>query len=719
MGGTANIGDIMGNIIGNTTMLIDAALTNEVRQKVAAMARKKGGAHYMARIPKEQRKVITPTWSVKKGLIDAFGLKIDRATEEAIRKGDEADVDIIERAGEQLETVTEIVTELLDDLGGVLAVTEHIPPKGNNVIAVLYQGEPTYFEVIDPELMMSLSFLNRPARNTIVSWIALPKRLGQASITLTLDFMMANMLRDTLMGSIMSRYGFKPFVDTARGLTSRLTKDQNYKDFIANGGGFSSYFHDAEAYKTHLKRFNARRGIAQSVLDTPAKFLFMIEYLADATEMSTRLGEYAKAIEAGVHPRQAAYAGREVSTDFAMRGDLQWLGFFFDTVIFLKAALNGVDRLYRGLSQDPNKKKIAAKVAALTAVSVGLYLINRGNPLYDDLEDYDKDTAWHFIVPLLPELAAGVPDDLIREHDGKQYIHFRYPKIWEIGALASLAERVVGRFLDEQPLELVEDTQRILLDTFRMEYLPQAIAPLIEVYGLNKNRFTGRPIRPPGVAGKYPYLQTTTSTSQTLARLAKKTYKLPKAFQLSPVNAEALLRGYFNTWGMYGLMMSDALIFDETPDLRWDQYPVVRRLFKGKTQGHSRHVTELYGVLKETSMARQSLVSLRGENEPEIEQHIALSRPNLEHDSFVHAAKWMSEIRKNVQNIHKLKSLEATQAYAEDLAKNHDFAGRVGVIYRSKDWKSTGALKQKLLSLWAKEKTDFAKIRMEQYHAAD
>ena len=39
---------------------------------------------------------------------------------------------------------------------------------------------------------------------------ALPKRIGQASITLTPDFMVANIARDTIMGSVMSRSGFLP-----------------------------------------------------------------------------------------------------------------------------------------------------------------------------------------------------------------------------------------------------------------------------------------------------------------------------------------------------------------------------------------------------------------------------------------------------------------------------------------------------------------------------
>ena len=56
-GGTDNLRDILGNMIGNASMLIDAALTNEARLKVANLARQRGGARFMAKIPKEEKTV--------------------------------------------------------------------------------------------------------------------------------------------------------------------------------------------------------------------------------------------------------------------------------------------------------------------------------------------------------------------------------------------------------------------------------------------------------------------------------------------------------------------------------------------------------------------------------------------------------------------------------------------------------------------------------------
>ncbi len=165
----------------------------------------------------------------------------------------------------------------------------------------------------------------------LTKWLSLPKRVGQTTITLTPDFMLANIARDTIMGAVMSRSGFRPVIDSLQGMRLRMTEDPLYKDYIANGGGLSSMFLDEGHVRTKLEKFYNRPGIDyRTVLDTPDKILGFIETMADAFEMSTRLGEYNRAIKAGEHPRHAAYQGREVSTDFAMRGDSKALGFMYD-----------------------------------------------------------------------------------------------------------------------------------------------------------------------------------------------------------------------------------------------------------------------------------------------------------------------------------------------------------------------------------------------------
>jgi hypothetical protein len=556
-GGTENIRDVLPNMIGNAVQLIDVALKNDARSRIAALAENRKGGRFMVKIPPESRPVTVDKAALIDAILKAMGLS---------RRDP--------RAAGLLTELNRLPTSFIEMMQG-----GH-PPAGNNVVAVLRGGRKQWFEVADPLLLRSLEMIDRPYQHWLINWLGLPKRVGQASITLTLDFWVGNLARDTLMGAIMTRAGFRIGLDSLKGMRLRMTNDPIYRDYIANGGGLSSIYLDESKLRAKLERFYDRQGIDyRTVLDTPNKLLGAIETIGDAFEMSTRLGEFKRAVDNGAHPRHAAYLGREVSTDFAMRGDSKSLGVLFDVTMFLKAAVLSWDRMGRGLAHDENRGGIAIKAAALAGASVALYLQNRGDPRYDDLPDWDRDSNWHFFV-------------------GDQ--HFRYPKIWEMGALASGAERMVERTLEENPEGLGKDFARITAHTFGLNLLPQIIAPLAE-QSANKRFFTDTPIEGEGMDDLIPALRAKHNTSATLRHLGEATIDLPEALQVNPVRAEALLRGYLNTWASYGLLLSDlALYGDELPTMRTDEMPVLKRFIGAEPAKHTRYEAEYYDLLGES-----------------------------------------------------------------------------------------------------------------------
>lgn len=543
-GGTTNLKDILGNMLGNSAQLVDRAVKNEARRKIANLSLKEGGGKFMVKIDSEARPVKISGDQVLDAMLKKYGIAID---------------------------------------GEAPAFFEFLingqPPAGNNVVAVLQRGKPIWFEVGDPILMRALQSLDRPMQSEVVRWLGMPKRVGQATITATPDFWVANLARDTIMGSVMSRTGFKPIVDSLQGMRLRLSNDPLYKDYLANGGGLSSYFLDERHVKTKLEKFYRDQRIDyKTVLDTPGKLLEFVETLGDAFEMSTRLGEYKRAIAAGENPRHAAYMGRDVSTDFAMRGDSKALGFMYDTVMFLKPALVSWDRLYRGLAHDPNKGAIAAKAGTIALMSAALYLYNKDDQRYQDLPDWERDSYWHFFV-------------------GDK--HFRYPKVWEVGAMASAAERSVEKIIEADPQGLGKDFARIMGTTFNLNLMPQILAPVYE-QGANRNNFTKSPIETDGMQNQQPFMRAKPTTSETLKAAGMATANLPEALQVNPVRTEALLRGYFNTYAMYGLMLTDKAFFDDkSPTLRTDQLPVVRRFYKEEPPQNTKYETQFYDLLGE------------------------------------------------------------------------------------------------------------------------
>ncbi|MBV2138596.1 MAG: hypothetical protein KUF79_17450 [Candidatus Thiodiazotropha sp. (ex Ctena orbiculata)] len=612
-GGTDNIRDVLQNMIQNASQLIVQAVRNEARASVADMADTiKGGGRFMVKIPRGTGQT-----------------QISKA--EIMR--------VVEQAGIVPEDVLADYSRL-KDLVTVFQFGQ--APKGKNVVAVMRGGKADYYEVGDPLLMRSLQALDRPVKNWITRFLGGFKRVGQSSITLSLDFISANLARDTVMGGIMSKHGFRPFLDSIRGMKSRITKDPAYKEFIANGGGFSSVYLDDQAFKKRLEQFYSKKGINyRTVIDTPAKFLYFLETLADAFEMSTRLGEFKRARGKGSDPRHAAYSAREVSTDFAMRGDSEVLGFFFDTVMFLKAGVNGMDRLYRGVADDTNRRQIAVKTALLALASTALYALNRDNDLYDKLEDWDKDGHWHFFIPKAGEKVNAPLEE--------RYHHFRYPKLWEIGAVSSMAERSLENLLESTPKKLGKDYLRIVLDQFKLDYVPQAIEPLYEQY-LNRNRFTGAPIETQTMEQLAPFARSKHYTAKILQETGLKSRNLPRALQVPPARTEALLRGYLNTWAMYGLSLADAALYDDKPDMRVDDYPVLRRFYAAEPAKRTQYETQFYDMLREATELRRTIRQMDKIGRPDIADEISN--------------------RKRVDNYNALTSInEVFQAINRDIRK--------------------------------------------------
>jgi len=579
-GGTGNLRDILGNMTQNAATLIDTALKNEARAKIVKLAEtQKGGGNFLVKIEADSKQGKIERDQIKEKLLEAAGIDPKAAHRGMLD-------------AEQAKLVAQIEQQIESAPGLFEFMVHGQSPKGN-ILAVLEDGRPTYYEVADPLLYRAVASLNRAPQHWIIKWLGLPKRVGQMTITLTPDFMVANMARDTIMGAVMSRAGFRPFVDSAKGMASRIKQDPAYREYLANGGGFASYLRDENTFRAHLDRFYTGKGInPKTVLDTPDKLLYFTETLADAFEMSTRLGEYKRLREQGVHPREAAYLGREISTDFAMKGDSQVLGAMYDTVMFLRPAVVSMDRLYRGLAHDPNKGAIAAKAGTIAMLSAWLYWQNKDNPKYDELEDWDRDSYWHFFVPV----------------DGKEE-HFRYPKIWEVGALASVAERTVAA-LNEQEPEYGKSVGRILKNLFSLNLMPQIVAPLYE-QATNRKSFTGAPIETPGMENMQPFLRAKPYTSETLKAAGMASRNMPENLQINPACAEALLRGYFNTWAMYGLMLSDSAFYSDTlPEKRTDELPVVRRFYSSEPAKRTKHETMFYEMLGEARRLHGTIRSL-------------------------------------------------------------------------------------------------------------
>lgn len=175
--------------------------------------------------------------------------------------------------------------------------------------------------------------------------------------------------------------------------------------------------------------------------------------------------------------------------------------------------------------------------------------------------------------------------------------------------------------------------------------MPQIVAPLAE-QATNRNPFTKAPPETPGMENVQPFLRAKPNTSETMKALGMASRDLPESLQVNPVRAEALLRGYLNTWGMYGLMLSDRAFFgDKLPEMRTDQMPVVRRLYSQEPPQHTKFETQFYEMLGESKRLQGTLRDLERMGRPEIADE-------KEQSPLAGEAKPLERASKNLQGIN-------------------------------------------------------------------
>jgi hypothetical protein len=609
-GGTGNLREPLQNMVQNANALITAALKNDARARVVEMIEaERGGGKFMQKIPAEARPVKIDAKQVQDAVLKDMGID-DRAGLSA--EGAKFAALVEKQIAEAPEFYQFFV-------GGQA-------PKGKNIVAVMKAGKPEYYEVADPLLLRALQAIDRPAQSWVIKLLGLPKKVGQASIVLDPTFAAANFSRDQMMAGIMTKSGFRPIIDAMDGMRHRMTTSPLYREWVANGGGMSSLFLDESAFRAKLEQFYSSQGVDyRTVIDSPKKLLGMIETFGDAFESATRIGSFKRSLEKGEHPRHAAYESREVSVDFSASGDLPAIRAAYDLVMFLRPTVVSLDRLYRGIANDPNRGVIAAKTAMLGLASAALYLMNRDNPRYADISDFLKDSHFHVFVG---------------DH------HFMIPRPFEPGAIGRVAELAVEKVVNEDADGLGKDLLRVIGNTFHLNLMPQIAAPLVEQYA-NKNSFTGAPIETPDHAGLQPFLRAKPGTSETMKAAGMLTRDMPEELQVNPVRAEALLRGYLNSWAAYGLLASDRLVVGKNqPEMRADEMPVVRRFYQSEPPKHTKFETSFYEMLSESKRLRGTMRELDDMGLREVAD-------TKEQSPLAGEAKPLERAAKNLQGINR------------------------------------------------------------------
>jgi hypothetical protein len=151
-----------------------------------------------------------------------------------------------------------------------------------------------------------------------------------------------------------------------------------------------------------------------------------------------------------------------------------------------------------------------------------------------------------------------------------------------------------------------------------------------------------------------PFMRAKPTTSETMKAAGMATSNLPESMQVNPVRSEALLRGYFNTWALYGLALSDKAFFnDKGPTMRTDQLPVVRRFYSQDPPQNTKYETMFYDMLGEAKRLHGSLRELDKIGRSDIADQKETEPMASEANPLEHAAKGLTSINQEMRKVRR------------------------------------------------------------------
>ena len=475
-----------------------------------------------------------------------------------------------------------------------LGIATEVENGTKGAVWVMDRGEKKSYLVDDPYVMTAISSLEYAGlKGGLWDTLTTFKHWLTVGVTASPAFKIRNLVRDSVQAVSVAPMGYNPVANIARGIRESNPETQTYVSALASGGliRFGTMLEGREADRV---RQLVKVGVKDStVLDSESKMRAFYDKVVEPTisaynelgnrgEEINRAALFAQLREQGVPLDEAALQARDLM-DFSMQGTWQWVRVLTQVVPFMNARLQGLYKMGRGAAEDP--KRFAVVLGSVALASIALMAAYQDDDDWKKREDWDRNNFWWFKV-------GGVA--------------WRIPKPFEIGAIATLAERGLEMFINKDMTlaRYGRNIRDLLLDNLSMNPIPQAVKPILDVYS-NKDSFTGRPIESMGTERLQPDYRFTASTSMA-ARAASTagqavTSSIGVNF-LSPVQIDHMLRGYFGWLGSFvvgGADMAVRPLTSEPTRPAADYWKLATQGIAAETtSGSSYYVSALYDQAK-------------------------------------------------------------------------------------------------------------------------
>ncbi|MDD6484212.1 MAG: DEAD/DEAH box helicase family protein [Clostridiales bacterium] len=302
------------------------------------------------------------------------------------------------------------VSDLLDEIFGD-AVMDFTPVANANkkIVTVLKNGKPSYYQIHNDAFYNSVAELS-PQQTTGLLNI-MDKIMQPMKLLITQNnpiFAATNAVRDFGTAYKLSEIN-NPVTfmgQYVKALSEIITNSKSYKQYKAMGGGHSSELSAniddiAKTLRTVAQKdMRKARRLAYSIFRHPVETVATIN---DAVESIPRFMEFQRTLKSGGDFQEAIFNADDITTNFKRSGKGDTAKAVNKMIMFNNAAIQGVDKMFRTLTEkDPKKRYKTLLKWLLNALIMGIigYFYNKevDEDGYKNLSSYKKNNFYNFAI---------------------------------------------------------------------------------------------------------------------------------------------------------------------------------------------------------------------------------------------------------------------------------------------------------------------------------
>ena len=543
---------------------------------------------------------------------------------------------------------------------------EFLTPDSTS-IGVIINGKFKVWEV-GKELAEAMKDFDPRTMGDLTKVFGAPARWLRAGAVASPDFILQNVLRDTVTASIFSKSGFIPIwssldgvITLALGKSGLGKKSQEiYQKWVRSGGMQSTLMSLDRNIKDKAAFKILNEGPIRNKMVTP---LEMLRVASEISENMTRLSEfkrtYKKSKKLGLTEKESIERGgfesRDVTIDYSKMG--MKMKAINQLAAFTNARVQGYAKLFDAFKQRPGRA-ITAITASIILPSIYLWFANKDDPIYQRQEEWVKTNYWIII------------------HNG---VAHKIAKPFEPGVIFGTGtEQLLDWLNNEHPDELSDFLKDFGINQLKapLSAIPTIAMPFIEA-GFNYSIYKGQPLVPhymdKKLLSKYQYTIYTSEVAKGISRSIN-TMLQPIVGDYSqldnPVFIDNFLKSWFASLGRFTIQMADKGLVEfgviDDPIKPTDNLtiiPGIRAFQVRDPSGGSEFITDFYKefIRINKDVSTVSILEQRGENleAQKLKEKIGLKNKNVLLLLNINDA--IKEMNLTIRNIHNTKEYTADQ----------------------------------------------------------